>query len=95
MKPPIDLSPAHISGVIEMALSDHVSFADIEAEYGISDKSPHALFGSNAILGSKITRHCWLRYNQIDPSFRFILLSRIIGSNQMRRAVIGTLSMIA
>ncbi len=38
MKKQIDLSPEHISGVIEMALSDHVSFADIEAEYGLRDK---------------------------------------------------------
>lgn len=38
MKNLTDLSPAHISGIIEMALSDHVTFAEIEAEYGISDK---------------------------------------------------------
>jgi len=38
MKKPIDLPPEHISAVIEMALSDHVTFAQIEAEYGISDK---------------------------------------------------------
>ncbi|MEP4196790.1 MAG: DUF2805 domain-containing protein [Aliishimia sp.] len=32
------LSADHISGIIEMALSDHVSFADIKTEYGISEK---------------------------------------------------------
>ena len=37
------LSPDHISGVIEMALSDHASFADIETEYGISDKQVKTL----------------------------------------------------
>ncbi len=31
------LSPDHISGVIEMALSDHASFADIQTEYEIND----------------------------------------------------------
>ena len=37
------LSPADISGVIEMALSDHISFADIQAEYGINDSQVKAL----------------------------------------------------
>lgn len=37
------LTPDHISGIIEMALSDHVSFADIETEYGVSDKQVKAL----------------------------------------------------
>lgn len=32
------LSAAHISGIIEMALSDHVSFSDIKAEYRLSEK---------------------------------------------------------
>ena len=43
MKKPIDLSPEHISAIIEMALSDHVTFAAIEAEYGISDKQVKTL----------------------------------------------------
>ncbi len=38
-----ELSPDHISGVIEMALSDHISFADIETEYGISDSQVKTL----------------------------------------------------
>ncbi|MEP3844722.1 MAG: DUF2805 domain-containing protein [Paracoccaceae bacterium] len=37
------LSADHISGVIEMALSDHATFADIETEYGISDKDVKTL----------------------------------------------------
>ena len=32
------LSADHISGIIEMALSDHVRFSDIKTEYGVSDK---------------------------------------------------------
>jgi uncharacterized protein (TIGR03643 family) len=30
------LAAEHISAIIEMALSDHVQFADISAEYGLS-----------------------------------------------------------
>jgi uncharacterized protein (TIGR03643 family) len=33
----------HISAVIEMALSDHVSFADIRVEYGLQEKQVKAL----------------------------------------------------
>ncbi|MEP0961649.1 MAG: TIGR03643 family protein [Roseobacter sp.] len=33
----------HISGIIEMALSDHVSFADIKTEYGMSEKQVKTL----------------------------------------------------
>lgn len=32
-----ELTAADISAIIEMALSDHVSFADIEKQYGLSD----------------------------------------------------------
>ena len=38
-----DLSDHHISAVIEMALSDHVSFADIRTEYGLREKDVKAL----------------------------------------------------
>ena len=41
------LPPEHISGVIEMALSDHVSFADIETEYGLREPQVKALMRSN------------------------------------------------
>lgn len=46
------LSPDHISGIIEMALSDHVSFADIQAEYGVSDKQVKTLMRQQLNEGS-------------------------------------------
>lgn len=38
-----DLSEADRSAVIEMALSDHVSFANIQREYGLREKEVKAL----------------------------------------------------
>ena len=38
-----DLSDADISAIIEMALSDHVSFRDIEQQFGLSDAQVKAL----------------------------------------------------
>ena len=38
-----NLSDAHRSEIIEMALSDHISFADIRAEYGLQEKQVKAL----------------------------------------------------
>ena len=38
-----DLNPSDISAVIEMALSDHTSFATIEMEYGLAEKEVQAL----------------------------------------------------
>ena len=38
-----DLPPEHISEIIQMALSNHVSFNDIQTEYGISDKQVKTL----------------------------------------------------
>ncbi len=38
-----DLPPEHISEIIQMALSDHVSFNDIQTEYGIRDKQVKTL----------------------------------------------------
>lgn len=37
------ISPNHLSEIVQMALSDHVSFADIEREYGIGEKQVKAL----------------------------------------------------
>lgn len=37
------LSPADVSGIIEMALSDHIAFADIQAEYGLTDSQVKTL----------------------------------------------------
>jgi uncharacterized protein (TIGR03643 family) len=38
-----NLTPADISAVIEMALSDHMPFATIELEYGLAEKEVQAL----------------------------------------------------
>ena len=40
-KPSLPL--AHVSAVIEMALSDHVSFETIEVEYGLNESAVKAL----------------------------------------------------
>ena len=45
--PQTNLSAAEISAVIEMALSDHISFANIEREYGLSDSQVKALMRGN------------------------------------------------
>ncbi len=42
-----DLTQAEVSAVIEMALSDHVSFADIEAQFGLSDAETKVLMRDN------------------------------------------------
>ena len=47
-----DLSDEHISAIIEMALSDHVSFADIAADYGISEQQVKALMRAELKPGS-------------------------------------------
>jgi uncharacterized protein (TIGR03643 family) len=38
-----DLQPDHVSEIVQMALSDHVSFADIEREYGLGEKQVKTL----------------------------------------------------
>ena len=43
---------AHRSEIIEMALSDHVSFADIKLEYGLSEKQVKALMRQSLKPGS-------------------------------------------
>ena len=47
-----DFPPEHISEIIQMALSDHVSFADIETQYGISDKQVKTLMRDTLKPGS-------------------------------------------
>lgn len=37
------LPDAHVSEIVQMALSDQVSFADIAREYGVSEKQVKAL----------------------------------------------------
>lgn len=45
--PAKDLSESDISAIIEMALSDHVRFADIEREFGFSDAEVKSLMRRN------------------------------------------------
>lgn len=46
------LAPADISAIIQMALSDHVPFATIEAEYGLAEKEVQALMRRELKPGS-------------------------------------------
>lgn len=41
------LNKADISAIIEMALSDHVSFADIEQQYGLSEAETKVVMREN------------------------------------------------
>lgn len=47
-----DLPPEYVSEVIQMALSDHVSFSNIQAEYGINDKQVKTLMRDTLKGGS-------------------------------------------
>lgn len=47
-----NLTDAQVSDIIEMALSDHVSFADIEREYGLAEKQVKVLMRENLKTGS-------------------------------------------
>jgi uncharacterized protein (TIGR03643 family) len=47
-----ELPPEYISGIIQMALSDHVSFSDIQIEYGITDKQVKTLMRDTLKSGS-------------------------------------------
>ena len=47
-----NLPPAHVSEIIQMALSDHVSFQDIRREYGIGEKDVKALMRESLKSGS-------------------------------------------
>ena len=42
-----NLKEFEISEIIEMALSDHVSFSQIESQYGLSDKQVKQLMREN------------------------------------------------
>lgn len=42
----------HVSDIVQMALSDHVSFGDIEREYGISEKQVKTLMRDTLKTGS-------------------------------------------
>ena len=43
MKSVHDLSDAQVSDIVQMALSDHVAFADIEHQYGLKETDVIAL----------------------------------------------------
>jgi uncharacterized protein (TIGR03643 family) len=47
-----DLDPSDVSAIIEMALSDHVPFATIEMEYGLSASEVQALMRRELKPGS-------------------------------------------
>jgi uncharacterized protein (TIGR03643 family) len=47
-----DLTPAQISEIIEMALSDHISFATITAQHGVSPDQVKAIMRSTLKPGS-------------------------------------------
>lgn len=50
--PDHDLSDAEISAIVEMALSDHVSFADIEQQFGLGEPQVKALMRETLKPGS-------------------------------------------
>lgn len=47
-----NLPSDHLSEIVQMALSDHVSFADIEREYGIREKDVKAVMRETLKTGS-------------------------------------------
>ena len=47
-----DLPPEHVSEIIQMALSDHICFSHIQAEYGINDKQVKTLMRDTLKNGS-------------------------------------------
>ena len=52
MKKVKNIPPEHLSEIIQMALSDHISFANIEAEYGVTDKQVKTLMRDTLKSGS-------------------------------------------
>ena len=47
-----ELDPAHLSEIIEMALSDHVAFAEIKAQYGLGEDQVKAVMRKHLKPGS-------------------------------------------
>lgn len=47
-----ELTDAQLSDIVSMALSDHVSFADIQLEYGLKEKEVKALMRETLKTGS-------------------------------------------
>lgn len=52
MKNVKNIPPEHLSEIVQMALSDHISFANIEAEYGVTDKQVKTLMRDTLKSGS-------------------------------------------
>lgn len=46
------LEPQHVSDIIQMALSDHISFDQIKLEYGLSEPQVKSLMRANLKTGS-------------------------------------------
>ncbi len=42
-----EIKPEHISEIIQMALSDHVDFKDIEFQYGLKEKKVKKIMREN------------------------------------------------
>ena len=47
-----DMPPEHISDIVQMALSDNVSFGDIKEQYGLSEKQVKGLMRATLKTGS-------------------------------------------
>ena len=47
-----DMPPEHISDIVQMALSDHVSFDDIKEQYGLSENQVKGLMRATLKTGS-------------------------------------------
>ena len=47
-----EIKPEHISEIIQMALSDHVDFKDIEFQYGLKEKKVKKIMRENLKSGS-------------------------------------------
>ena len=47
-----ETKPEHISEIIQMALSDHVDFKDIEFQYGLKEKKVKKIMRENLKSGS-------------------------------------------
>lgn len=47
-----DMLPEHISDIVQMALSDHVSFGDIKEQYGLSENQVKGLMRATLKTGS-------------------------------------------
>ena len=52
MSKKLQLRTEHISDIVQMALSDHVSFATIQTEYGMREKDVKALMRETLKGGS-------------------------------------------